>query len=40
MTPIEISTDQDRLDVDMIHAYLANDSYWVPATQSTEGVIR
>jgi hypothetical protein len=30
MTPIEISTDQDRLDVDMIHAYLANDSYWVP----------
>jgi GNAT superfamily N-acetyltransferase len=30
MTPIEISTDQDRLDVDMIHVYLANDSYWVP----------
>ena len=27
---IEISTDQDRLDVAMIHAFLANDSYWVP----------
>lgn len=30
MPTIEISTDQDRLDVDMIHAFLANDSYWVP----------
>jgi GNAT superfamily N-acetyltransferase len=30
MTSIEISTDQDRLDVAMIHAFLANDSYWVP----------
>ncbi len=29
---IEISTDQDRLDVAMIHAFLANDSYWVPGT--------
>jgi GNAT superfamily N-acetyltransferase len=27
---IEISTNQDRLDVEMIHAFLANDSYWVP----------
>jgi GNAT superfamily N-acetyltransferase len=30
MTSIEISTDRDRLDVAMIHAFLANDSYWVP----------
>jgi GNAT superfamily N-acetyltransferase len=30
MTSIEISTDRGRLDVDMIHAFLANDSYWVP----------
>jgi GNAT superfamily N-acetyltransferase len=30
MTPIEISTDRGRLDVAMIHAFLANDSYWVP----------
>ena len=30
MTPFEISTDRDRLDVAMIHAFLANDSYWVP----------
>jgi GNAT superfamily N-acetyltransferase len=30
MTSLEISTDQDRLDVDMIHAFLANNSYWVP----------
>jgi GNAT superfamily N-acetyltransferase len=29
MTSIEISTDQARLDVTMIHAFLANDSYWV-----------
>ena len=27
---IEISTDKDRLDLAMIHAFLANDSYWVP----------
>jgi GNAT superfamily N-acetyltransferase len=26
---IEISTDRQRLDVAMIHAFLANDSYWV-----------
>ena len=30
MTSIEVSTDQSRLDVAMIHAFLANDSYWVP----------
>jgi GNAT superfamily N-acetyltransferase len=30
MTSLEISTDQDRLDVAVIHAFLANDSYWVP----------
>ena len=29
-TAPEISTDKDRLDVTMIHAFLANDSYWVP----------
>jgi GNAT superfamily N-acetyltransferase len=28
--PIEVSTDQSRLDVAMIHAFLANESYWVP----------
>jgi GNAT superfamily N-acetyltransferase len=27
---IEISTDKERLDIEMIHAFLANDSYWVP----------
>jgi GNAT superfamily N-acetyltransferase len=26
--PVDVSTDQQRLDVDMIHAFLA-DSYWV-----------
>jgi GNAT superfamily N-acetyltransferase len=30
MTTLEISTDQNRLDVTMIHAFLANESYWVP----------
>jgi GNAT superfamily N-acetyltransferase len=27
---LEISTDQDRLDVTMIHSFLTNESYWVP----------
>jgi len=27
---LEISTDQARLDVSMIHAFLASESYWVP----------
>jgi GNAT superfamily N-acetyltransferase len=27
---LEISTDQARLDVAMIHTFLTNDSYWVP----------
>ncbi len=27
---LEISTDRGRLDVAMIHAFLADDSYWVP----------
>jgi GNAT superfamily N-acetyltransferase len=27
---IEFSTDRDRLDVAMIHSFLANESYWVP----------
>ena len=27
---IEVSTDQSRLDLAMIHAFLANESYWVP----------
>lgn len=30
MSPIEISTDKNRLDVATIHAFLANHSYWVP----------
>jgi GNAT superfamily N-acetyltransferase len=30
MTSIEISTDRAQLDVAMIHAFLASDSYWVP----------
>lgn len=25
---IEISNDKNRLDVNMIHSYLSNDSYW------------
>jgi GNAT superfamily N-acetyltransferase len=29
MSSIEISTDQSRLDIAMIHAFLANESYWV-----------
>jgi GNAT superfamily N-acetyltransferase len=28
--PIEVSTDPSRLDVAMIHGFLANESYWVP----------
>jgi GNAT superfamily N-acetyltransferase len=35
MTPIEISTDRGRLDVAMIHGFLANDSYWVPGISRT-----
>src|ERR1700735_1120730 len=27
---MEFSTDRNRLDVTMIHAFLANESYWVP----------
>jgi GNAT superfamily N-acetyltransferase len=27
---LEFSTDQARLDVTMIHAFLAKESYWVP----------
>ena len=27
---IEFSTERDRLDVAMIHSFLANESYWVP----------
>ena len=27
---LEISTDQARLNVSMIHSFLANGSYWVP----------
>jgi GNAT superfamily N-acetyltransferase len=30
MNPIDISTEKNRLDVAMIHAFLANHSYWVP----------
>ena len=28
LTDYEISTDADRLDVDVIHKFLAEDSYW------------
>jgi GNAT superfamily N-acetyltransferase len=35
MTSFEISTDQRRLDVAMIHAFLANESYWVPGISRT-----
>jgi GNAT superfamily N-acetyltransferase len=27
---LEFSTDRNRLDVTMIHSFLANESYWVP----------
>jgi GNAT superfamily N-acetyltransferase len=27
---LEFSIDKDRLDVSMIHSFLANESYWVP----------
>ena len=27
---LEFSTDKDRLDVSMIHSFLADESYWVP----------
>jgi len=27
---VEVSTDQSRLDLAMIHAFLADESYWVP----------
>jgi GNAT superfamily N-acetyltransferase len=27
---VEVSTDRSRLNVAMIHAFLANESYWVP----------
>jgi GNAT superfamily N-acetyltransferase len=39
---IEISTDRDRLDVAMIHAFLADNSYWVPgiARASVEKCIK
>jgi GNAT superfamily N-acetyltransferase len=39
---VEVSTDQARLDVAMIHAFLANDSYWVPgiARSSVEKCIK
>ena len=30
MIAIEISNDKQRLDVGMIHEFLANESYWVP----------
>lgn len=36
---IEFSTDRKRLDVAMIHAFLANESYWVPGI-SRAGVER
>ncbi len=29
MIPIDVSTENSRLDVAMIHRFLANDSYWV-----------
>jgi GNAT superfamily N-acetyltransferase len=33
---IEVSTDNARLDVPMIHAFLANESYWVPGISRLE----
>jgi GNAT superfamily N-acetyltransferase len=30
MTTVEISTDKTRLDATLVHAFLANESYWVP----------
>jgi N-acetylglutamate synthase-like GNAT family acetyltransferase len=30
LTDYEISTDVDRLDVEVIHKFLAEDSYWSP----------
>ena len=39
---IEISTDRERLDVAMIHAFLTGNSYWVPgiARASVEKCIK
>jgi GNAT superfamily N-acetyltransferase len=34
--PFEVSTDQSRLDVAMIHGFLANESYWVPGISRAE----
>jgi len=28
LTEYEVSTDTDRLNVEVIHAFLAEDSYW------------
>src|ERR1700744_3596578 len=30
MNSVEIVTDKGRLDIGMIHTFLANESYWVP----------
>jgi GNAT superfamily N-acetyltransferase len=30
LTEYEVSTDTDRLNVDVIHTFLAQDSYWSP----------
>ena len=42
MAGIEFSTDQGRLDVAMIHSFLAKESYWVPgiSRSSVEKCIR
>jgi GNAT superfamily N-acetyltransferase len=39
---LKISTQQDLLDVSMIHAFLSNESYWVPGISraSVEKCIR
>jgi GNAT superfamily N-acetyltransferase len=39
---LEILTDQDRLDVSMIHSFLSTESYWVPGISraSVEKCIR
>jgi GNAT superfamily N-acetyltransferase len=36
MTTFEISTDRARLDIDMIHAFLATHSYWVPGISRSD----
>jgi GNAT superfamily N-acetyltransferase len=36
MTSVEISTDKARLDIDLIHGFLATQSYWVPGISRSD----